>query len=151
MHRDGSGRSKVAPYDVGGLGYMSPGPALDHNEYDGARWHWGHVCRAVGGGAQRRICSGCVVIWAPDGKFLYLGVERAAGANPGKVRVVPLPPGEMLPKLPPSGMVARDDPNLFPGSHLIDGFEISPGPDPSVFAYVKTTVHRNLFRIPIPR
>jgi hypothetical protein len=33
---------------------------------------------------------------------------------------------------------------------MIDAYEISPGPDPSVFAYVKTTVHRNLFRIALP-
>jgi len=63
--------------------------------------------------------------------------------------VIPLPPGEMLPKLPPMGMLKLDDPSLFPGSSLIDTFAASPGADPSVFSYVKTTMHRNLFRIPL--
>ncbi len=48
-----------------------------------------------------------------------------------------------------SGMVAQDDPALFPGSYLIDGYELAPSADPSVYAYVKTTMHRNLFRIPL--
>jgi hypothetical protein len=32
---------------------------------------------------------------------------------------------------------------------LLDGWFLSPGPEPSVFAYVKTTMHRNLYRIPV--
>jgi hypothetical protein len=40
-----------------------------------------------------------------------------------------------------------DDRGAFPGSRLVGGWAISPGPDPSVFAYTKTVVHRNLFRI----
>jgi len=104
----------------------------------------------VDGGDPRRICSGCKVMWAPDGKFLYLSVQKSSLAGPGKTRVVTLPPGEMLPKLPPLGMRALDEPALFPGSSLIERYAISPGPDPSVFAFVKTTMHRNLFRIPAP-
>jgi hypothetical protein len=56
----------------------------------------------------------------------------------------------MLPDLPVLGFRGLDDPSAFPGSRLIDGYEISPGPDPSIFAYVKTTMHRNLFRITLP-
>jgi hypothetical protein len=61
--------------------------------------------------------------------------------------------GAMLPKLPPYGMrapAAIDDPALYPGSHEIDAYGISPSPDPAVYAYIKTTMHRNLFRIPVP-
>jgi hypothetical protein len=88
-------------------------------------------------------------VWAPDGKFLYLSVQKPSLTDPGQTRVIPLPAGEMLPRLPPSGMLGADDPNLFPGSHLVDAYGISPGPDPSVYAYVKTTMHRNLFAIPL--
>jgi hypothetical protein len=103
----------------------------------------------VAGGAPQRIGPGRPVMWAPDGRFLYLSLEKSSLSDPGKTRVVPLRPGEMLPKLPPSGMLARDDPKLFPGSYLIDMHAIAPSPDPSVYAYLKTTMHRNLFRIPL--
>ena len=39
---------------------------------------------------------------------------------------------------------------LFPGSLAIGVYGLSPGPDPSVYAYVKTTMQRNLFRSPLP-
>jgi len=57
--------------------------------------------------------------------------------------------GQTLPELPPSGILGLDDAKALPGARLIDGWGVLPGPDPSVFAYVKTTVHGNLFRIPL--
>jgi DNA-binding winged helix-turn-helix (wHTH) protein/Tol biopolymer transport system component len=150
MRRDGSGRSKVLPYAIGNIFFISPDrqwiTAVTEPPGGGIG---GTYAAPVAGGAPRRICSGCPVMWAPDGKYLYLGVQRPSLTEPGKTRVVPLAPGEMLPGLPPLGMGGTDNPALFPGSHLIDRWAISPGPDPSVFAYVKTTMHRNLFRIPV--
>jgi len=149
MQRDGSGRSKVVPYAVGAIHSISPD----------RRWitttarigdDAGTLAIPVAGGAPRRICSGCPVAWAPDGRFLYLSLQQASRTSHGKTRLVPLPPGEMLPRsTSPEGIVGLDDPAAFPASRLIDGWQLSPGPDPSVFAYVKTTVHRNLFQIPL--
>jgi hypothetical protein len=101
----------------------------------------------VAGGAAQRICSGCAVTWAPDGSFLHLPVQNPSLTEPGKTRVVPLPRGEMLPRLPPLGMRRQDEPTLFPDSYLIDRHGVSPSPEPTTYAYVKTTMHRNLFRI----
>jgi Tol biopolymer transport system component len=149
INRDGSGRSNVVPYPIGNIFSMSPD-----------RW-WiatagtipgvggGTFAVPLDGGAPRRICSGCAVTWSLDGNALYLHVRKSSLTDPGKTRVVPLQSGEMLPKLPPSGMRALDEPDLFPDSYLIDAYGISPGPDPSVYAYVRTTMHRNLFRIPL--
>jgi Tol biopolymer transport system component len=151
MNRDGSGRSKVVPYPIGSLLHISPD----------RRWMTvimitpgggpgGTFAVPIAGGAPRRICPGCVVIWAPDGKFLYLGVRPESREGAGKTAAIPLPPGEMLPDLPVLGFRSMDDPTAFPGSRVIDRFDISPGPDPSIFAYAKTTMHRNLFRITLP-
>jgi hypothetical protein len=37
----------------------------------------------------------------------------------------------------------------FPGSRIVERWGITPGPDPSVYAYVKSSMDRNLFRIPL--
>jgi hypothetical protein len=149
INRDGSARSKVVPYPIGNLFFMSPDR------------HWittittmpdgigGTYAVPVAGGTPQRICGCISVRWAPDGKFLYLSVQRLSLSHPGKTRVIPLPSGEMLPTLPPLGMLASDDPQLFAGSYLIEASDISPSPDPALYAYVKTTMHRNLFRIPL--
>src|SRR4030095_9759873 len=146
MKRDGSERSHIAAYPIGNVQTISAD----------RRWvvaitprpdAIGGVSMAVpiNGGPPRRICVGvCRVAWAPDGKFLYI-----AGSNADKTVAIPIPPGETFPNLLTSGIRGFDDAVAFPGSRVIDGYDIAPGPDPSVVAYVKTTVHRNLFRIPL--
>ena len=150
INRDGSGRAKVTSYDVGNIVGMSPDQrwiSAMTNTPGGSRG--GTFAVPADGGAVRRICGGCFPLWAPDGKYLFLSLQQPSLSDRGKTRVVQLPPGEMLPELPPSGMTGVDDPKVFPGSRLMEGFRFSPGPDPSTFAYVKTTMHRNLFRIPL--
>jgi hypothetical protein len=43
-----------------------------------------------------------------------------------------------------------DDIAVIRGARIIDGWGISPGPDPSTYAFLKTTSHRNLFEIALP-
>jgi DNA-binding winged helix-turn-helix (wHTH) protein/Tol biopolymer transport system component len=149
MNRDGSGRSNVVPYPVGNILSISPDRRWITTVGTMPGVGGGTFAVPIAGGPPRRICSGCPVTWSLDGGALYLFLRKSSLSDPGKTRVVSLRPGEMLPTLPPSGMRALDEPELFPGSHVIDAYGISPGPDPSVYAYVKTTMHRNLFRIPL--
>jgi DNA-binding winged helix-turn-helix (wHTH) protein/Tol biopolymer transport system component len=142
MNRDGSGRSKVSAYAVGnGISISTDRRWLTAvgTMPDGMG---GTYAIPISGGNPQRICSGCFVLWAPGGKFLYVSVPNAH-----KTRVFSLGSGEMLPRLPRMG--EAENLTLFPGTRLIDGY-ICPGPDPSVYAYVKTTMHRNLFRIHLP-
>jgi hypothetical protein len=151
MKKDGSNRAKVVPYSTGNIQGMSPDrqwvvlgvPLADRGVFATA-------ALPMAGGAPRRICAGsCPVAWGPDGRFLYVGVEPSSRTSPGKTLAIPLAPGEVLPKLPPSGIAGSGDVSILAGAHLINGWQISPGPDPSVFAYTKVTMHRNLFRIPV--
>jgi hypothetical protein len=104
----------------------------------------------IEGGSSRRICSWCSVDWAPDGKFFYIGVAPNSQTTRSKTLAIPVPAGETLPKLPSSGIRGPEDAKAIPGTRLLDGWFIAPGPEPAVFAYVKTTMHRNLYRIPLP-
>jgi hypothetical protein len=49
----------------------------------------------------------------------------------------------------PGGIRWPEHAASFPGAHLIEQGYFVPALDPATFAYVKTTVHRNLFRIPL--
>jgi Tol biopolymer transport system component len=148
IRKDGSDRSKVVSYPIFDLYSIS----RDRH------WLIAHVPNGnatvavpIGGGSERRICSGgyCPVAWGPDGRFLYVGVAIGSQTTRGKTLAIPILPGEALPKLPASGIRALDAEAAVPRSRVIEAWNISPGLDPSVFAYVKTTVHRNLFRIPL--
>ncbi len=150
MNRDGSERARLASHPIGNVQTISADrrwivaitPSADGI---GGR----SLALPVNGGPPRLICPrACRVMWSPDGKFLYVQVSRT-GSSTGKTLAIPVPPGETFPNLPASGIRGPDDAAAYPGSRLIDGLDISPGPDPSLFAFVKTTVHRNLFRIPL--
>jgi hypothetical protein len=84
------------------------------------------------------------VFWSADGKFLYISMQRESRTTTGKTVAIPIPEGEMFPNLPASGIQGLDHAAGFPGARVIDRWGVLPGPDPSVFAYVKMTVHRNL-------
>jgi hypothetical protein len=149
MNRDGSGRSKVASYPIGNVQVTSPDRRWLVSIMSNGRGDSMGV--PVDGGPPRPICLGCFVNWSSDGKYFYLSMERPSRTSPGKTLVIPIPAGKTFPDLPPTGIAAVEDAvSCFPGSRVIDGWNVSPGPDPTVFAYVKTAVHRNLFRIPLP-
>jgi Tol biopolymer transport system component len=149
IRKDGSERSKLFPYSISALVTISPD----------RRWVIADVplpnddaIRAIPtrGGSSRRICTWCSVDWAPDGKFFYVGLPPNSHTTRGTTLAIPVPAEETLPKLPSSGFRGPEDAKSLPGTRVLDGWFLSPGPDPSTFAYVKTTMHRNLYRIPVP-
>jgi hypothetical protein len=138
----------VAPYPIGNIQSISPDRQWVVAFAPVSEGRSPAMAVPVGRGEPRRICR-CYVVWAPDGRFLYLGLQRASRTGPGKTLAIPVPAGDSLPNLPATGVRGLKDAELFPGSRVVEGWAISPGPDPSIFAYVKTTVHRNLYRIPL--
>ena len=81
--------------------------------------------------------------WSRDGKTLYLEVGAGDDSQRhGRTAVLPLGP-DGLPSLP----IAKEP----PASQLIPHPEtsLSVGADPSVYAYLKGSAHRNIYRIPL--
>jgi len=152
MKADGSGRSKVVPYPINDLEGISPGR------------HWataiiplpdgsglGEMAISLDGGQSQQICREyCVPKWSSNGHYVYVAVELPSQANPGRSLAIPLGPGEHLPKLPGGGIKILDEPSVVPGAFSVNRADFVPGGDPSRFAYVNTTMHRNLYRISLP-
>jgi Tol biopolymer transport system component len=152
MRKDGSQRSKVLPDPVSGIyGGVSPDRRWIAVSLPSTGDRIGNIVAApTAGGVPRRICEGFrPVAWAPDGRFFYVGVARSTRTSTGKTLAIPLRPGESIPAIVASGIRGLEDAATFPGSRVIEGWGIIPGPDPSTFAYVKSTMDRNLFRIPL--
>jgi hypothetical protein len=151
---DGSARQKVTPDPIVALHAISPD----------ARWAVIRVAvpgqesavplatmaYPLAGGVPVRICTDCAVSWPPDEKSIYI-------ADGKTICRVPLPSGMAFPPLPAGGIQSEADLKKIPGAKLSSNTEsvteygaVSPGMDPSTYAIVKWTVHRNLYRIPIP-
>jgi hypothetical protein len=149
IRKDGSERFKLFPDPISALIAISPD----------RRWIAADVplpnsdvivAIAIRGGPSRRICTWCSVDWSPDGKIFYMGLSPNSHTTRGTTLAIPVAAGETIPKLPSWGIRGPEDAKAVPGTRLLDGWFLSPGPDPSTFAYVKTTMHRNLYRIPVP-
>ena len=78
------------------------------------------------------------VSWSLDGRSVLI-----AGY------LVPLPPGEALPRIPAGGFSSEEEIAHLPGARRID-VEMVPGPSANVYAFYRSTIQRNLYRIPIP-
>ena len=108
------------------------------------------MAQSARGGASVRICDFCDIGWGPGGKFLYVRLRAIGAMGGGKAFVIALPPGKSLPALPVSGVRTADD---LKGLNVVAVIDMTgkslfaPSHDPSIYAYARMTVQRNLFRI----
>jgi Tol biopolymer transport system component len=108
----------------------------------------------AGGGPPTLICGSCNppqgtdmvpprLSWTADGRFLFLILAGATFA-------IPLPPGQVLPPIPAGGFQSKEAVAAVPGARLISEESVYPGPDPSIYASMKVSTHRNIYRVPVP-
>lgn len=91
----------------------------------------------VAGGDPIMLCNGdCGADWSLDGKYI-----RIAGYS------IPLTPGEMIPPVLSAGSGTAPDPAHLPGARLLPPW---PSRGEPVYAYIKTSIRRNIYRVPIP-
>lgn len=151
VRKDGSNREKVFPEPIANIYAVSPdrrwivlGRLLPDSSSRPL------IAVPVEGGAVRTICENpCHAAWAPDGRLLYVEIEPSSLVSPGKTLVIPIPLGDILPKLPAGGVRSLEEGMAIPGTRVEEGASITPGPGGSVSVRVKTTMHRNLFQIPL--
>ncbi|HEY3936497.1 MAG TPA: winged helix-turn-helix domain-containing protein [Bryobacteraceae bacterium] len=152
MNPDGSARSKVVPYPIGDFQGISPG----------GRWVMAiaplpdgsgvaPIAIPMEGGPPRRMYAGYTwPVWSTNGRWLFLMVEAPTRSSAGRSLAIPVGPGERLPSFPAGGIAPQADASVVPGAKSIGRAGIVPGEDPTHYAYVNTTVHRNLYRISLP-
>jgi Tol biopolymer transport system component len=101
--------------------------------------------------AQRKICAGvCFVQWSADGKYLYVSPTSRFSPSESTLPtyIVPIPHGIELLDLPASGIDLAGKEQLA-GLQSIPQGNMSPGPDPQMYAFTTAAFQGNLFRIPL--
>jgi Tol biopolymer transport system component len=159
INEDGSGLKKVSPDEAVFIYDASP---------DGkwiAAWMVGSseqnrnsiVVYPTDGGSSTLICGSCasaggperghtpaLVSWSPDGTFLYLTLGGAG------TYAVPVPPGQILPPIPESGLRSPADVAALPGARLVSQQPVFGGPDLSIYVSSRVATQRNIYRIRVP-
>jgi DNA-binding winged helix-turn-helix (wHTH) protein/Tol biopolymer transport system component len=153
MNPDGSNLSKVVPYPIAEFDGVSPGrqwimltvPRTPERDFPAV------MAVPMDGGPALHMCASyCLPRWSTDGRFLFIPVEDASQTSPGRSLAIPLGPNESLPDLPPGGIAPMAEPSAVPGAQSVGRGDLTPGKDPEHYAWVNTTVHRNLYRISLP-
>jgi Tol biopolymer transport system component len=80
--------------------------------------------------------------WSLDGRSSFI--------EAGGTYIVPLPPDEDVPRIPATGFHSEKEIARLPGARRINASGVVPGPSDNVYAFYRSTIQRNLYRIPIP-
>jgi eukaryotic-like serine/threonine-protein kinase len=78
--------------------------------------------------------------WSPDGRFVYLRFDNETYA-------IPLRPGQTLPQVPPSGFTSAEEVAALPGARRLSERTVFPGPDPTMYAFMRIAVQRNIYSV----
>jgi Tol biopolymer transport system component/DNA-binding winged helix-turn-helix (wHTH) protein len=151
MNRDGSARTKVVPDPISNFMGVSPDGrwAAVTVPIDGTANTVAEIAIPIEGGKPQRLCTGrCTPQWAPDGRYLYVSLELARVYS-RKIAAIPLPPRKSVPDLPPSGIESFAQLAALARGRVIEHGGFAPGLDPETFAYVRMSMHRNLFQVPV--
>ncbi len=100
----------------------------------------------VESGSPVTICRAlCRPRWDAEGKFIYLAfAQEAEGIN----YALPLQPGSGLPAVPANGLTGSADAAQVKGVKVMQ-HAVQAALNDSVYAFVRSTTHRNIYRIPL--
>lgn len=154
MKQDGTQKQRASAHPISELIDVSPDGnwALTYAAVPDKDVPYATVALPVGkSDPPVRICQmGCIAGWSRDGKTFYVEIRNAAKEKQaGKTLVFSLRARpSLLPLLPRSGIDFDNLEGL--QSVQILPYVIAPGPDPSIYAFSQKSVHRNIYRVPIP-
>jgi hypothetical protein len=102
------------------------------------------VCGTLG--AENRGITPSVVNWSRDGRFLYVHFAWTTR----ETYAIPLHSGQILPPMPTGGIHSAEEAAALPGAQRIPQLRAFVGDDPSVYAFIRNTSQRNIYRVPVP-
>jgi hypothetical protein len=83
--------------------------------------------------------------WSPGGDSVSVSGGPIAD---NRSYIIPLAPGEALPRMPAEGFRSEEEIAQLPGARRVDALTV-PGPTSDVYAFYRGTTQRNLYRIPL--
>jgi Tol biopolymer transport system component len=153
VRRDGTGLQKLMDHTAISHGTPSPDGRWVPVRLMGPNGYYSELYSLDGLPPIQIAPAGAVdfsLKWLPNGRGIFLSVSSSMYWDRGRTYAVPLPPGKMLPEIPPGGFRSEAQIAALPGARRIDSLDVAPGPAPGVYAFGRETLLRNLYRIPIP-
>ena len=95
------------------------------------------------------VCNDANAYWSDDGKSFIVTDGLGKRNRDAQTYVISLPAASGIPELPPNGLSNFSQFAESKHARTISARVIGPGRTPGIYAYVKETVQRNLYRIPL--
>ncbi len=149
MSEDGKERTKALPGAILGLDSVSPDGnwvIVMREIQEDKDVSFGTQAVPVGGGDPVTVCRGfCAAGWTPNARFFVLYSLITDG---GKTVLIPVSPEKGLPSFPVGGTRLEGDVENVGGARVLTGF-VDAVFSPELYASWRSSVHRNLYRIPL--
>ncbi|MBV8731071.1 MAG: hypothetical protein JO336_14790 [Acidobacteriia bacterium] len=87
--------------------------------------------------------------WSPDGSSVAISSGAGYVIPEGRVYLIPLSHGQVLPRIPAGGFRKEEEIASLPGAQRIETNRAQPGPGAGLYAYYRGSIQRNLYRVPI--
>jgi eukaryotic-like serine/threonine-protein kinase len=152
VQKDGTGLRKVVEAPVAALEGISPNGQWLVVRLPGAKGASTTAFPLHGGSPICVIAPGVgadhAVRWSLDGRSIFI-VLLERNLVYAQTYALPLPRGRWLPQSPVDGFTREADMTKTSGGREIPSYA-APGPTSGTYAFVRSTVQRNLFRVPLP-
>jgi serine/threonine protein kinase len=148
MKADGTGRRKISSQRVFDILAVSPDGrwVVAASPNPGEESTAAATAFAVDGGAAVPLCVGfCHLTWNMAGTLSYIDFPSLHEGS----YALPVAHDTGLPKLPPSGIARLEDLTNAKAAAVIPQ-DVESAVSPSVYAYTRRNIRRNLYRIPLP-
>lgn len=156
VHKDGTGLEKVIEQPVAALIGISRDEQWLVAKIPGNEGSSTQAIPVSGGPPVKVTESGGFgqgdhkVLWPAEGNQIFIRVITASNSYVvGRTYVIPLPAGRALPQIPAGGFKSEAEIAGLRGAQVIDEYGVIPGARPEIYAFVRETVQRNLYRIPL--
>lgn len=155
VHEDGSAQQKVSEQPIASLIGMSPDGRWLLAKLPGPRGSNTFALPLQQHAAVQVLASAGLsfadsdVRWSGDARRIYIRLPVSADSwAAAKTYAMPVGPAGIWPKMPAEGFQSEADLAKAPGAVVVNEFDC-PGATADSYAFVRMTVQRNLFRIPL--
>jgi hypothetical protein len=148
VQQNGGGLRKAL--DLPLVGMLGASPDRNWLVIGGHARGGGNIVFRVDGGAPIRtqLVGPITLGWTGDGKNVF--VQERVGSSVKKAYILPLAPGHPVPESIVRGLPSEEEFLKLPGVRVIAVGDVVPGRTADIYAFTRESVHRNLYRVPLP-
>jgi serine/threonine protein kinase len=150
IRRDGSGDEQIWDQKIVSLATSPDGRYIAVTVPTTGRAEWKLEITDWKRKRVQPVCDDCIAYWSDNGRSFFVTAGFGRGSTQTKTYLVDLPVASGIPDLPPNGLADVSQFAVLKHARTISAGLVGLGRGTDTYVFVKETVQRNLYRIPLP-